>query len=174
MPVRAPVIESARPYPWPYHGAFGPAHAALLVAVDDQPEGKPLSRLFLLAKRCRQEGVLIVQLPGASGLVLPFATDLTLERPRFSGFFGTALDSELRTRGCTDLLIAGFPLELGADCTMREANDLGYECLLIEDACTAADEETFAGAVRSVQMSGGIFGAVATVADALTLLGGDQ
>ena len=98
--------------------------------------------------------------------------DLTLSRPRLGGFTGTALDLPLRGRGRTDLLIAGFPLELGADCTMREANDLGYECLLVEDACSALDPETFAGAVRSVQMSGGIFGAVATTAEVVALLRG--
>ncbi len=76
----------------------------------------------------------------------------------------------LRAAGLTDLLIAGVPLELGADCTMREANDLGYECLLIEDCCTGLSEETFRGAVSSIQMSGGIFGAVATASEVMAAL----
>jgi len=166
-----PVIESARPYPWPYHGRFNARTTALVIAVDDPPVGEALARLGAVAQRCRNEGVLIVQLTRPAGAVLPFASDLTLTRTRFSGFLGTTLDLDLRDRGRTDLLIAGFPLELGADCTMREANDLGYECLLIEDACTAATADTYAGAVRSVQMSGGIFGAVATAHEVLTLLG---
>lgn len=165
-----PVIESARPYPWPYHGRFNAQTTALVIAVDDEPDGEALARLVAVARRCREEGVLIVELTRHAGAVLPFDSDLTFSRARFSGFLGTTLDLDLRDRGRTDLLIAGFPLELGADCTMREANDLGYECLLIEDACTAAAADTYAGAVRSVQMSGGIFGAVATAREVLTLM----
>ena len=163
-------IAAARPYPWPYHEAFDPLHTALLVVVDDKPEGGVLERVVLLASAATEAQVLTVALSRPGGPTLPFATELALERPRLSGFLGTALDLELRARGRTDLLVTGFPLELGADCTMREANDLGYECLLVEDGCTAADRETFAGAVRSVQMSGGIFGAVATTDEVLALL----
>ena len=76
----------------------------------------------------------------------------------------------LGNAGLTHLLIAGFPFELGADCTMREANDLGYECLLIEDCCSGMADDTLSGAVSSVTMSGGIFGAVATSEDVLAAL----
>jgi nicotinamidase-related amidase len=44
--------------------------------------------------------------------------------------------------------------------TLRSANDRGYECLTIADACLAADTETQRGAISSIEMSGGIFGAV--------------
>jgi nicotinamidase-related amidase len=53
---------------------------------------------------------------------------------------------------------------------MREANDLGYECLLLTDCCSWLSDQTGAGAVSSVQMSGGIFGAVATSDDVLRTL----
>ena len=165
------VLSSARPYPWPYHGQFDPKRAALIVAVDDAPAGEALERLSGLASACREASILVVQLTGAAMYRLPFAADVTVDRPRLSGFYGTSLDLELRAQGRTDLLISGFPFELGADSTMREANDLGYECLAIEDVCSAADEDTFAGAIRSVQMSGGIFGAIATSDEVLALIG---
>ena len=44
---------------------------------------------------------------------------------------------------------------------MRQANDLGYECLALTDCCTGMAPDTLAGAMSSIQMSGGIFGAVA-------------
>jgi len=45
--------------------------------------------------------------------------------------------------------------------TLREANDRGFECLLVTDACAALDKEVHNAAVKSVQLSGGIFGATA-------------
>ena len=45
---------------------------------------------------------------------------------------------------------------------MRDANDLGYECLLLEDCCAATCGENHAAAVRMVKMQGGVFGTVST------------
>jgi nicotinamidase-related amidase len=114
----------------------------------------------------------VVHLPGAraESVVVVQPGDLVCRRPALGGFTGTDLALLLSGIGATDLLIAGFPLELGADCTMREANDLGYECLLLEDCCTSLSDQTEAGAISSVQMSGGIFGAVAASTDVLAVL----
>ena len=87
--------------------------------------------------------------------------DLCVERPGFGGFTATSLESVLRTHGWTDLVLVGFPFELGADCTMREANDLGFECLAIEDCGSGLSPSTLQGALDSIRMSGGIFGATA-------------
>lgn len=54
-----------------------------------------------------------------------------------SGFAGSNLDSLLRNRGITTLLIAGFALHVCVESTMRQAHDLGYRVLLLEDACAA-------------------------------------
>lgn len=53
---------------------------------------------------------------------------------------------------------------------MREANDRGFDCLLLEDGCAAAEEELHEATVRGVQMEGGIFGAVGRVDDAIEML----
>ncbi len=42
--------------------------------------------------------------------------------------------------------------------TLRDANDRGFECLLLEDACGATDHGNHLAALKSVKMSGGIFG----------------
>ncbi len=88
------------------------------------------------------------------------------------GFYGSNLDSLLRRHRRTHLLLAGTWLETGVHSTMRSANDRGYECLLLSDLSSAAEPDLLAGAISSIEMSGGIFGAVATSADYLAALGG--
>jgi nicotinamidase-related amidase len=175
---QAQVIGSSRPYPWPYHGRFEPSGAALLLFtgdVDAVPEREVVSRLHSLIAEARSSGVAVIALPAAGGgtpVTDVAGCDAVVVRPRLGGFTGTGLALVLRNLGRTDLLIAGFPFELGADCTMRQANDLGYECVMVEDCCSAVSPETFAGAVSSIQMSGGIFGTVASSEDVLELLRG--
>lgn len=167
----------ARPYMWPFHGRIQPERTALLLFSGDcevQVEEATLRRLDILVNAAQGAGMTLVLLPRADTHPLlpssPPATSLLVVRPCFGAFAGTDLDLVLRNRGLCDLLIAGFPFELGADCTLREANDLGYECLVVEDCCCGLSAETFAGALKSVQMSGGIFGAVATAAAVLQAL----
>jgi len=165
----------SRPYRWPWHGAFTPARTALAVAVDGQsapPDATLRARLIELVRAARGAGVVIGELPDHSGAsVLPHGlADFAVTRPHLGGFSGTDLDGVLRRRGITDIMLAGFPFELGADCTMRQANDLGYECLALTDCSTGLAADTFGGSIASIQMSGGIFGVVAESAAVLELL----
>jgi Isochorismatase family len=59
-------------------------------------------------------------------------------------------------------LMAGFGAEVTVDCTLRTANDQGYECLVLVDAYAPFDRSTGDHALSSVTMSGGIFGALGT------------
>ena len=168
-------VTAARPYVWPYDGAIDPAHTALLLFTGDTQDAPPdaaWQTVQSLAASARSAGVKLVLLPrnGSVGKP-PFEADYVVERPSIGAFWGSDVDLVLRNAGLTHLLIAGFPFELGADCTMREANDLGYECLLIEDCCSGLADDTFSGAVSSVTMSGGIFGAVANSEDVLAAIG---
>jgi isochorismate hydrolase len=168
-------VTASRPYVWPYDGAIDPTRTALLAFSGDTEAAAPPETVLLLgrlAAKLRGAGIRLVALPRAGGLsdALPFEPDLIVERPKLGAFAGSDIDLVLRMAGITHLLIAGFPFELGADCTMREANDLGYECLLVEDCCTGMAEDTLRGAVSSVTMSGGIFGAVAFSADIVAAL----
>ena len=164
-------VTAARPYVWPYDGAIDPAHTALLLFTGDTeelPPEAPVHRLQRLASVAREKGMKLVILPRSGSYEMsPFRPDYVIERPAIGAFWGSDIDLVLRNAGITHLLIAGFPFELGADCTMREANDLGYECLLVEDCCSGLADDTFSGAVSSVTMSGGIFGAVANSDDVL-------
>ena len=85
-------------------------------------------------------------------------------------FFGGPLDAVLRSRGTDHLLLVGLGLESTVHSTMRSANDRGYECLLVVDACAPLDPAALPHAVSMVEMSGGIFGAVGLTEPVLAAL----
>lgn len=94
-------------------------------------------------------------------LLVPRAEDTVLEVSTLDGFYASGLDTILHRRQISHLIFCGFGLETCIHSTLRSANDRGYECLLLSDACAAIDLSLEQGALKTVTMSGGIFGAVA-------------
>jgi ureidoacrylate peracid hydrolase len=78
--------------------------------------------------------------------VAPKPGDVLVSKRRYSGFFGTELDDELRRRGITHLLVAGLTTSVCVESTVRDAMFRDYSCVVLED-CTA--EPIGAGAPRS-------------------------
>ena len=68
------------------------------------------------------------------------------------------------------MTICGVTTDVCVHTTMREANDRGYDCLLVEDCCAASEEKLHQAAVEMVRTEGGIFGATAEVEDVLNAI----
>ncbi|WP_425827885.1 cysteine hydrolase family protein [Streptomyces fractus] len=94
--------------------------------------------------------------------VAPVDGELIVDKPGKGAFYATDLDLLLRTRGITHLVLTGITTDVCVHTTMREANDRGYECLLLSDCTGATERSNYEAALNMISMQGGIFGAVAT------------
>ena len=100
----------------------------------------------------------------------PIAGEPIIDKPSKGAFSTTDIDLVLRNRGITSLIFTGITTDVCVHTIMREANDLGYECLLLKDCTGATDYGNYLAAVKMVTMQGGVFGAVTDSETLLTAL----
>lgn len=88
----------------------------------------------------------------------PLPSETVIVKPGKGAFYATALGDKLRDAGISHLLLAGVTTEVCVQTTMREANDRGYECLLVEDATESYFPEFKAATLAMIRAQGGIVG----------------
>ncbi|HVX83601.1 MAG TPA: isochorismatase family cysteine hydrolase [Phycisphaerae bacterium] len=136
------------------------------------------------AKRTRGECKLRIGDQGPMGRILiqgepghqiipelaPLPGELVIDKPGKGSFYATNLDMSLKTRDITHLLITGVTTEVCVQTTMREANDRGYECLLVEDCTESYFPDFKAATLAMVRAQGAIVGWTATADQVIAAL----
>ncbi|GAB3669968.1 cysteine hydrolase [Actinocorallia lasiicapitis] len=127
------------------------------------------------AKLSRGEPSLRIGDPGPKGRILvrgeyghdlidelkPLATETVIDKPGKGSFYATGLQELLQEKGITSLVVTGVTTEVCVHTTVREANDRGYECLVLSDCVGSYFEEFQRVGLAMIAAQGGIFGWVA-------------
>ncbi len=104
--------------------------------------------------------ILVAGEPGSQIVpeLAPVDGEIVIDKPGKGAFYATRLDASLRARGITHLVFAGVTTEVCVQTSMREANDRGYDCLLVEDATESYFPEFKAATLAMLTAQGAIVG----------------
>ena len=101
----------------------------------------------------------------------PIEGEPVIDKPGKGSFYQTDLEIILQSKGIKSLIFAGVTTHVCVQTSIREANDRGYECLMLEDCCAAFDKKDHEDSIRMINQQGGIFGWTAPSKNLLSVLG---
>jgi nicotinamidase-related amidase len=104
----------------------------------------------------------------------PIEGELVIDKPGKGSFYATPLREALQVRGITHLVVMGVTTEVCVQTTLREANDRGYDCLLIEDGTESYFPEFKAATLAMIRAQGAIVGWTALSQALLSVLPSGQ
>ena len=100
----------------------------------------------------------------------PLPGEPVVDKPGKGAFFATDLETMLRGRGITQLIVCGVTTEVCVNTTVREANDRGFDCLVLADCVGSYFPEFQQAALAMIKAQGGIFGWVAPSVSLVSVL----
>jgi nicotinamidase-related amidase len=100
----------------------------------------------------------------------PVAGEPVIDKPGKGAFYATDLDAILKSRGIRQLIVCGVTTEVCVNTTVREANDRGYDCLVLEDCVGSYFPEFQKAGLAMIKAQGGIFGWVGASTDVVAAL----
>ncbi len=120
----------------------------------------PMGRILIRGERGHDIVPALYPLPG----------EVVIDKPGKGAFYATDLQQVLERHGIADLLVCGVTTEVCVNTTVREANDRGYRCLVVADACASYFPDFHEMGLRMIAAQGGIFGWVGRSADVVAAL----